>query len=106
MAAAGFGLRRSGKVRTKSSTQDWSPHSGQAAEDQSGSFVDVLVSKQGQQSSSSTQTQHQQAVTQTQSASSLDQQQNGLVQYQPTGNNPEPPTTDALGQYQPASQEQ
>ena len=46
--------------------------------------------------------QNQQVGTQTQSASSLDQPQIGLVQYQPTGNNPEPPTTDALGQYQPA----
>ena len=66
----------------------------------------MLVSEQGQQSSSSgltlPQQQNQQAGTQTQSASSLDQPQNGLVQYQPSGNNPGPPTTDTLGQYQPA----
>ena len=69
------------------------------------SFVDVLFSEEGQQSSSSGLTlpqQNQQAGTQTQSASSLDQLQNGLVQYQPPGNNPEPPTTDAVGQHQPA----
>ena len=34
--AAGLGLRKSGKSRAKSSTQGWSPNSGQAAEDQSG----------------------------------------------------------------------
>ena len=106
MAAAGLGLRKSGKSRAKSSIQGWSPNSGQAAEDESGSFVDVLVSEQGQQSSSSgltlPQQQNQQAGTQTQSASSLDQPQNGLVQYQPSGSNPGPPTADALGQYQPA----
>ena len=106
MAAAGVGLRKSGKSRAKSSTQGWSPNSGQAAEDASRNNALVLVSEQGQQSSSSgltlPQQQNQQAGTQTQSASSLDQPQNGLVQYQPTGNNPEPPTTDALGQYQPA----
>ena len=92
MAAAGLGLRKSGKSRAKSSTQGWSPNSGQAAEDESRSFVDVLVSEQGQQSSSSgltlPQQLDQQAGTQTQSASSLDQLQNGLVQYQPSGNNP------------------
>ena len=60
MAAAGFGLRKSGKSRAKSSTQGWSPNSGQAAEDESGSFVDMLVSEQGQQSSSSGLTLHQQ----------------------------------------------
>ena len=78
---------------------------GQSAEDQSGSFADVLVSEQGQQSPSSCLTlpqQNQQAGSQTQSASSLDQLQNGLVQYQPSGSNPEPPTANALGQYQPA----
>ena len=32
----------------------------------------------------------------------MDQLQNGLVQYQPSGTNPEPPTANALGQYQPA----
>ena len=36
-----------------------------------------------------------------QAASSLDQPQGGLFQYQPLGNNPAPPTVDALGQYQP-----
>ena len=69
------------------------------------SFADVLVSEQGQQSSSSCLTlpqQNQQAGTQMQSASSLDQLQHGLVQYQPSGSNPEPPTANALGQYQPA----
>ena len=45
--------------------------------------------------------QNQQAGSQTQSASSLDQLQNGLIQYQPSGSNPGPPTTDTLGQYQP-----
>ena len=106
MAAAGLGLRTSGKSRAKSSTQGWSPNSGQSAEDPSGSFVDVLVSEQIQQSSSSCLTllqQNQQAGTLMQSASSLDQLQVGSVQYQPTENNPEPPTTDALGQYQPAA---
>ena len=53
MAAAGLGLRKSGKSRAKSSNQGWSPNSGQAAQDESGSFVDVLVSEQGQHSSSS-----------------------------------------------------
>ena len=105
MAAAGFGLRKSGKSRAKSSTQGWSPNSGQAAEDQSGGLVHVLVSEQGQQSSSSGlrfPQQNQQAGTQMQSASSMDQRQNGLVQHQPTGSNPGPPTTDTLGEYQPA----
>ena len=105
MAAAGLGLRKAGKSRAKSSTQTWSPNSREAAEDQSGSFVDVLVSERDQQSSSSGFTlpqQNQQAGTLTQSASSLDHLQNGLVQYQPSGNDLEPPTTDALGQYQQA----
>ena len=65
----------------------------------------MLVSEEGQQSSSSGLTlpqQKQQADTQTQSASSLDQPQNGLVQDQPSGNNAEPPTTDALVQYRPS----
>ena len=99
MAAAGLGLRKSGKSRAKSSNQGWSPNSGQAAEHESGSFVDVLVSEQGQHSSSSgltlPQQQNQQAGSQTQSASSMDQLQNGLVQYQPSGTNPEPPTANA-----------
>ena len=106
MAAAGLGYRKSGKNRARSSNQGWSPDSGQAAHDESGSFVDVLVSEQGQHSSSSgltlPQQQNQQAGTQTQLASSLDQPQIGSVQYQPTGNNPDPPTANALGQYQPA----
>ena len=76
------------------------PNSGQAAEDESGSFVDVLVSEQGQHSSSSgltlPQQQNQQAGSQTQSASSMDQLQNGLVQYQPSGSNPVQPTANAL----------
>ena len=53
MAAAGLGYRKSGKNRARSSNQGWSPNSGQAAHDESGSFVDVLVSEQGQHSSSS-----------------------------------------------------
>ena len=32
----------------------------------------------------------------------MDQLQNGLIQYQPSGTNPEPPTAHASGQYQPA----
>ena len=106
MAAAGLGLRKSGKSRAKSSNQGWSPNSGQAAQDESGSFVDVLVSEQGQHSSLSgltlSQQQNQQAGSETQSASSMDQLQNGLVQYQPSGTNLEPPTANALGKYQPA----
>ena len=65
----------------------------------------MLASEQQQLSASILalpQQQNQQAATQAQSASSLDQPQNGLVQYRPNGNNPEPPTTDALGRYQPA----
>ena len=65
----------------------------------------MLASEHEQQSASILtlpQQQNQQAGTQTQLASSLDQLQIGSVQYQPTVNNPEPPTTDALGQYQPA----
>ena len=64
----------------------------------------MLVSEQGQHSSSSGLTlpqQNQQAGSQTQSASSLDQSQHGLVQFQPSGTNPEPPAANALGQYQP-----
>ena len=87
MAAAGLGLRKSGKSRAKSSNQGWSPNSGQDAEHESWSIVDVLVSEQGQHSSSSgltlPQQQNQQAGSQTQLASSMDQLQNGLVQYQP-----------------------
>ena len=84
MAAAGAGLRKSGKSRAKSSNQGWSPNSGQAAEDESASLVDVFVSEQGQHSSSSglalPQQQNQQAGTQTQPASSMNQPQSGLIQ--------------------------
>ena len=105
MAAAVLGLRKSGKSRAKSSNQGWSPNSGQDAEHESASFVDVLVSEQGQHSSSSglrLPQQNQQAGSQTQSASSMDQLQNGLGQYQPSQTNPELPTAHASGQYQPA----
>ena len=105
MAAAGAGLRKSGKFRVKSSNQGWSPNSGQDAELESASLVDVFVSEQGQHSSSSglalPQQQNQQAGTQTQPASSMNQPQSGLIQYQPTGTNPEPPTVRTLDQYQP-----
>ena len=103
MAAAGF--LHSSKSGEKSSTQGWSPNSGQVGEDASRNPYLVLASEHEQQSSASNltlpQQQNQLGGTQTQSASLLDQPQNGSVQYQPTGNNPEPPTTDALGQYQP-----
>ena len=83
-----------------------SPNSGQVIEDGSRNPAKVLVSEHAQQSSASNLTlpqQHdQQTGIQTQSASSLDQPQNGLVKYRPSGNNPEPLTADALGQYQPA----
>ena len=84
MAAAGLGLRKSGKFRAKSSNQSWSPNSGQDAEHESASFVDVLVSEQGQHASSSglrLPQQNQQAGSQTQSASSVDQLQNGLAAF-------------------------
>ena len=90
---------------SRSSTQSWSPNSGQVAENGSRNPDLVLASEQQQLSASILalpQQQNQQAGTQTQPASSLDQPQNGLVQYRPTGNNLEPPTTDALGQCQPA----
>ena len=48
------------------------------------------------------QQQNHQVGSQTQSASSMDQPQNGLIQYQPSGTNPEPPTVRTPGQYQPA----
>ena len=105
MAAAGSDYRRSGKNRARSSTQGWSPNLGQVAEDELGSVADVLVSEQGQHSSSSglrLPQQSQQAGSQTQSVSSMNQLQNGLGQYQPSGTNPEPPTVHAPGQYQPA----
>ena len=107
MAAAGF--RHSGKSRAKSSTQGWSPNSGQVAEDASRNPALVLASEHEQQSASILtlpQQQNQQAGTQTQLASLLDQPQIGSVQYQPTGNNPEPPTSDALGQYQPTGNDE
>ena len=102
MAAAAF--RHSGKSRAKSSTQDWPPNSGQVTEDGSRNPALMLASEQQQSSASILtlpQQQNQQAGTQTQSASSLDQQQIGSVQYQPTGNNPEPPTTDVLNSETP-----
>ena len=105
MAAAGAGLRKSGKSRAKSSNQGWSPNSGQDAEPESASLVDVFVSEQGQHSSSSglalPQQQNQQAGTQMQPASSMNQPQSGLTQYQPTGTTPEPPTVRTLDQCQP-----
>ena len=39
--------------------------------------------------------------TQMQPASSMNQPQSGLIKYQPTGTNPEPPTVRTLDQYQP-----
>ena len=74
MAAAGLGLRKSGKFRVKSSNQGWSPNSGQDAELESASLDDVFASEQGQHSSSSSlrlPQQNQQADSQTQSASSV-----------------------------------
>ena len=103
MAAAAF--RHSGKSRAKSSTQSWTPNSGQVTEDGPRNPALMLASEQQQSSGSILtlpQQQNQQAGTQTQSAYSLDQPQIGSVQYQPSGSNPEPPTTDVLGQYQPA----
>ena len=109
MAAAGLGLRKSGKSRAKSSNQGWSPNSGQAAEHESGSSVDVLVSEQGQHSSSSgltlPQQQHQQVGSQTQSASSMDQLQNGLVQYPALWEQPGAAYSECPGTV-PASREQ
>ena len=106
MAAASAGLRKSGKSRAKSSNQGWSPNSGQDAELESASLVDVFVSEQGQHSSSSSlalpQQQNHQAGTQMQPDSSMNQPQSGLIQYQPTGTNPEPPTVRTLDQYQPS----
>ena len=103
---ADAGLRKSGKSRAKSSNQGWSPNSGQDAELESASLVDVFLSEQGQQSSSSglklPQQQNQQAGTQTKPASSMNQPQSGLIQYQPTGTNPETPTVRTLDQYQPS----
>ena len=104
MAAAA--LRRSAKTTpSRSSNQSWSPNSGQVTEDGSRNPALVLASEQQQSSASNLtlpQQQNQQAGTQTQPASSMDQPQNGLIQYQPTGTNPEPPTVRTLGQYQPA----
>ena len=107
MAAAGF--RHSGKTRAKSSTQGWSPNPGQVAEDASRNPALVLASEHEQTSASILtlpQQQNQQAGTQTQLPSSLDQPQIGSVPYQPAGNNPESPTTDASGQYQPTGDNQ
>ena len=87
MAAAGLGLRKSGKSRAKSSNQSWSPNFEQVAEDVSRNPVLVLASEHQQQSSANNLTlppqQNQHAGTLTQSASPLDQPQDGSVQYQP-----------------------
>ena len=54
MAAAGLGFRKSGKSRAKSSTQGLGlPTQVKPQRMSRGSFVDVLVSEEGQQSSSS-----------------------------------------------------
>ena len=104
MAAAA--LRRSAKTTpSRSLTQSWPSNSDQVTEDGSRNPALVLASEQQQSSASMLalpQQQNQQAGTQMQSASSLDQPQIGLVQYQPSGTNPEPPTAHASGQYQPA----
>ena len=104
MAAAA--LRRSAKTTpNRKSTQSWPSNSDQVTEDGSRNPALVLASEQQQSSASMLtlpQQQNQQAGTQMQSASSLDQPQIGLVQYQPTGTNPEPPTVRTPGQYQPA----
>lgn len=104
MAAAGSSYRKSGKNR-RSSNQGWPPNSGQDAEFESASSVNVFVSEHGQQSSSSglalPQQQDQQAGTQVPPASSMIQPQSGTIQYQPTGNDPEPPTVRPLDQHQP-----
>ena len=98
-------VRQSAKTTpNRMSTQSWPPNSGQVTEDGSRNPALVLASEHEQQSASILtlpQQQNQQAGTRTELASSLDPPQTGSVQYQPTGKNPEPPTTDALGQYQP-----
>ena len=75
MAAAGAGLRKSGKIRAKSSNQGWSPNSGQDAEHESASLVDVFVpskvSSHLRAVSHYPQQLNQQAGTQTQHASSM-----------------------------------
>ena len=98
----------SGKTRpSRSSNQSWSPNSEQSAEDDTGSSVDVLVSEEGQQSSSSGLTlprHHQQTGTQMQSAfPPLDQPLGGLCQYQPTWNDQTPTETGAPVVYQPSA---
>ena len=107
---AASALRRSAKTTpNRTSTHSWPSNSGQVTQDGSRNPALVLASEQLQSSASNLtlpQQQNQQAGTQTQSAFSLDQPQNGSVQYQPTGNNREPPTTDALGQYQPTGNDQ
>ena len=107
MAAAASGYRKSGKTRpSRSSNQTWSPNSAQSAEDDTGISVDVLVSEQGQQSSSSGLTlpqHHQQTGTQMQSAfPPLDQPQGGLGQYRPSENDQTPTPTGAPLVYQPS----
>ena len=98
MAAAGLGLRKSGKSNFE-----------QVAEDESHSPVLVLASEHQQQWSASDLTlpqQHQQTAVQMQSASSsLDQPQVGLEQYQPTGNDRTPTPTRFPVQYQPAGKD-
>ena len=104
MAAAA--LRRSAKTTpNRKSTQSWPSNSDQVTEDGSRTPALVLASEQQQSSASMLalpQQQNQQVGSQTQSASSMDQLQNGLGQYQPSGTNPEPPTVRTPGQYQPA----
>ena len=101
------GFRRSVKTALgRTSQQSWSPNSGQSAENESGSSVDVLVSEQGQQSSSSGLTlpqQYQQTGTQMQSAFlPLDQPQGGSGQDQSTGNDQTPTPMGAPVVYQPS----
>ena len=109
---AASALRPSPKTTpSRSSTQSWSSNPGQVTEDGSRNPALVLASENQQQSSAKVLTlppqQHQQTDIQTQSASSpLDQPQNGSGQYQPTGNNLEPPTVDALGQCRPTGNDQ
>ena len=107
MAAAA--LRRSAKTTpNRMSTQSWLSNSGQVTEDGSRNPALVLASEQQQSASILTlpQQQDQQTGVQMQSASPLDQPQIGTVQYQPSGNNLEPPSTDALGQYWPTGNDE
>ena len=105
MAAAGLGLRKSGKSRAKSSNQGWSPNSGQDAEHESASFADVLVSEQGQHSSSSglryLNRISKLALRRSQSLLWISHR-TVWVSTTRLGTNPEPPAVHASGQYQPA----